>query len=183
MFKNLFPDYWPPDAAGHVPHFAEQMAMALSVGDKSIFLQCDAADDVESLVRGVARFVPSPARCFVFHSDDVMSADAPTIVAPLLAGGSVVLAGADNHELLGMLHNQWLECAEAADGTTFVYGNFVFEAVSTPGFLAVVHIGDTGGYLPYYPPICRVPPQEIAALQDLGRLVKLAVEAVGIAPT
>lgn len=181
MSDPRFPRPWSSERQPfETPHFSLQIEMALAVQDKAMYFRCESTSNIEALVRGVAKFLPPRVHGFILRTDNVSNEEAEKLVAPLMAGETVVLGYEGPSDLPGAIHDHWLECAKYPDNTTYVYENFVLQAVENPGFLATVHIlNEQSGWIGYKAPICRVPPNEVSSLELLGQLSLLHVTHMG----
>lgn len=171
---------WGEQSRSLVPQrLAQTLALTLRVKEKTIYIRCKASSDPEALIQGVGKLLPLPVFGFLFESDQVSEEEANRVLGPLHTRSSVVVGFVGPSELASELNNNWSQCSEFPDGSTFIYGNFVMEAVKTPGFLATIHVLDRDEFLDQRGQVYRADDEEIRQLEAGGRPSTINVRRLG----
>jgi hypothetical protein len=171
---------WREQSRSLIPQrLVQTLAMTLGVNEKTIYIRCKSANDLEGLIQGVGKLLPGPVFGFLFESDEVSLEEANQVLAPLHTGCSVIIGFVGPSDLASEINNNWSQCSEFPDNSTFVYGNFVMEAGETPGFLATIHVFDQSEFLNQRGQVFQANDEEIRQLELGGRPSTINIRRIG----
>ena len=136
--------------------------------DRTIYLRCRQAHDLEALAKGLASLLPGKVHAFLHGGNSLLPQEEDQIVEPLLQGETVlfVYPGDTVHPL--RLARQWDQFRiKPAPG------------MSQPGLLTVVQVFDNAESIPYEGSTRWIFEEEVESIEEMGKSLYSEIVRLG----